>query len=99
MKNNLFLLPNGIKVDENIFKMFSWSRCSVDASYNGRCWDGSESWTILVECECGENRIIGLGWESRDNEGNWEVGIYSDQGFFTGEDAYEEACYAWNFRQ
>ena len=90
-------LPNGIKFDEDLLSsIFSWSRCSGDARYNGHYADGSESWTVLVECGEGKNRIIALGYESRDPDGNCDIGAYNE-GCFIGEDAYEEACDCWGF--
>lgn len=97
MENNMITLPNGMKVEEDILSMLPWSRSSVDAGYNGRSWDDTEWWTVLVECGSGENTIVGIGWESRDSEGNWDVGIRPEHGIFIGENAYEEACQAWRF--
>jgi len=90
-------MPNGIKMSEDLLTCLPWSRCSGDARYNGRSWDGSESWTVLVECGDGKNHMVGLGYDSRDSDGNWDTGIYTDQGFFEGEDAYEKACSCWGF--
>ena len=97
MEKTYSIMPNGIKIQDDLLPMLSWSRCSGDAGYNGRSWDGSESWTVLVEAQCGENRIVALGYESRDPDGNWDVGVYPDHGIFVGEDAYEDACACWRF--
>ena len=94
---NMVRMPNGIKLQEELLTSLPWSRCSGDAGYNGRSWDGSETWTILVETGAGKNHIVALGYETRDPDGNWETGVYPDQGFFEGEDAYENACACWRF--
>ena len=96
MSKRKTVLPNGLKIEASILPMLSWERCSHDASYTGNI-DGYESWNILVSSGCDENRIVALGYQVRDPDGSISIGVWTDEGFFVGENAYEEACEAWNF--
>lgn len=74
------------------YRIPTWSRVSHDAVYDGKSYDGTESWTVLVAKDhtAGNLYTVTLGYESRTADGYWYVGAHNCTEF-VGPDAWERA--------